>query len=394
MGDLQAIHPETVLLVLRQQFRLSAAGAEYRQVLRLQPGQGDCHGFRIQVQAGKTAVQFLRCFQRCAAAAAQIHHQVSGIGHREQQPLQQLQRFLGRISGPFRIPLLQMADIVPDVPGINRLVVIIAVFLAVGGDIGEEPALLIPAAGHMIPLSVPAGQRHPGQIKEIVFGFGVEENDVMLAGEVLLRPAAAFIAPDNLIEEACFAELPVAHQPGRRGHAPVQVEIKDTRIIQQGLRDGNHPPEQAQVLFFTGVPVLVGRIARRGRSCLPALLAVRPAAHELLPGHKGRIHIDALCLSGQRPDLIRQLHHTAAYQQVFTVSVYFPFRLHLFKHALAPPVPSSTQKPFTSTTVVISDSETPFAGFSVLPVLPPAHPGTAPAPRFAPAVHRLPGPRQ
>ena len=83
----------------------------------------------------------------------------------------------------------------------------------------------------------------------------------MLAGKILFRPAAALISPDDLVEEAGFAELPVAHQACGSRHTPVQVKIEYARLVQEQLRDGNDPAQQAQVLFFAGIPVIIGRIA-------------------------------------------------------------------------------------------------------------------------------------
>ncbi|MBP5726808.1 MAG: hypothetical protein J6Y48_07005, partial [Clostridia bacterium] len=71
------------------------------------------------------------------------------------------------------------------------------------------------------------------------------------------------------------------------------------------------------------------------------------------PGTKrsSQFGLNALRLARQCAEFLRQLHHTAADQQVFTVPEYFTIHLHLFKHASAPPVLS--QQPFTSTAMII-----------------------------------------
>ena len=163
----------------------------------------------------------------------------------------------------------------------------------------------------------------------------------MLAGKSLFAPAAAFVCPDDFVQEAGLAEFPVTHQPGLGCHTPVQVKIEHAGLVQERFRDRDHPSQQAQVLFLAGIPVVIGRIVRRGRARLPALFAIGPAAHKLFAGHKGRIHIHALRLAGQRADLIRQFHHAAADQQVFTVPEYFTIHFDLFRHETHP-LPTTT----------------------------------------------------
>ena len=263
-----------------------------------------------------------------------------------------------------------MADIRPDVARIDRLVVVVAVFLAVRGDPGKHPSLFVPPAGHMVPPLPAPGQRNAGQVKEIFVALRVEQDHVVFPGEIPLRPPAALIAPDDLVEEPDLAEHLVAHDPGRRRHSPVKVQVEHTRLRQQLLPDGNDPPQEPQVLLLAGIPVLVRRIARSRRPRPPSLLAVRTAAYKLLPGHEGRVHIDALCLPGQRPDLFRQFHHASADQQVLPVAEHFPVHRNLFKHVPGLPALSGV--------------------VSVPPVLLQAYSGMPPAPRPPPAGFRLP----
>ena len=164
----------------------------------------------------------------------------------------------------------------------------------------------------------------------------------MLPGKMPPGPSAALVCPDDLVQEPGFPEHLVAHHPGRRRHAPVQVQVHDARLIQQIPRRPDHPPQQPQVFLFPGIPVRVGGIAGRRGARPPSGFPVGAPAHKLLAGHEGRIQVHALRLPGHCAECLRQRHYIPALQQVFPRTKHFLLHADLFKHPCFPPV-----SPFT-----------------------------------------------
>ena len=159
----------------------------------------------------------------------------------------------------------------------------------------------------------------------------------MLPGKMPLRPAAALIGPDDLVQEPGLPEHLVAHDPRLRCHAPVQVQVKHAGLVQQFPCRPHQAAQQPQVFLFPGIPVAVRRIPRRRTSRPPSLFPVRPAAHKLFSRHERRIQVNALGPPVQGPEFRRQRQHIAALQQVLSLPEYFLLHADRFKHG-APPV--------------------------------------------------------
>ena len=154
----------------------------------------------------------------------------------------------------------------------------------------------------------------------------------MLPGKELLAASAAFIAPDDLVQEAFPAENPVAENPGLGAHPPVQMQAEHALRPQELPAHGDHPAQQAQVALLVGKLVLIGRQAQARGALPPSLFPQRALPFEASAGHEGGIQIHALHLARERPDLLREPLDAAADQKVGALSVHSPVHRNLPIH--------------------------------------------------------------
>ena len=153
----------------------------------------------------------------------------------------------------------------------------------------------------------------------------------MLPGKGPLRPAAALIGPDHLVQEQVPSEDLIAENARPGAHAPIEMETEHAGIAEQPPGRPDHAGQQAQISLLVRRGVLVGRQPDLGRSPLPAFGAPGPGARELFARHEGRIQIDALNLPGQAADLLRKRPDIPLDQQIFPAAEDFPLHFNRYK---------------------------------------------------------------
>ena len=226
-----------------------------------------------------------------------------------------------------------MGDVRPYIAGVDGRVVVVAVDLTAGLDLGIGAAVLVHAATHVILAVLGALQRDAAQVEMVILRLGVEEDRVVLAGEVLLRAAAALVAPDDLVEEELFAEDLVADHPSVGAGMPVQVQGQHARALQQGIGILHQAAQEAQICLPGAVAVRIGGVLRRGTARLPACLTKAAAAGEAVARHEGRVDVHALDLAGiLRQHAGKRRAAIAAQEQITPLAGDFPGHMNRFKH--------------------------------------------------------------
>ena len=155
----------------------------------------------------------------------------------------------------------------------------------------------------------------------------------MLAGEVLLRAAAALVGPDDFVEEELLTKDLVADQPAVGGGMPVQVEGQHARAAEQLVGVLDQPAQEGQVGVLGAVAIRIGGEFRRGTAGFPAGLAKTTAAGEAVAGHEGRVDVHALGLGGIiRQHAAERRAAIAAQEQIAPLADDLPGNINRFKH--------------------------------------------------------------
>ena len=146
---------------------VQGAGAVEGLVVAVQAGGGGQDGLGAVIHANIAAVEGLSSLHGRAGAAAQVDDQVAVLHNGLEDAVQEPEGLLGCVAGTFRVTLLQMGDVRPHVAGVDGRIVIIAVDLAAGLDLGIGAPVLIHAAAHVILAVLGALQRHAAQVEVI-----------------------------------------------------------------------------------------------------------------------------------------------------------------------------------------------------------------------------------
>ena len=277
---------------------VQGAGAGEHLAAVVQAAGGGQDGLGAVVHADVLAAQGVGGLHGGAGAAAQVDDQIAGAHDGLEDTIQELQRLLGGVAGAFRVALLQVGDVRPDVAGVDGRVVIIAVNLAAGLDLGVGAAILIHAAAHVVLAVLGALQGDAAQVEMVVLRAGVEQDGVVLAGEVFLRAAAAFVAPDDLVEEELLAKDLVADDAAVGRGVPVQVDGQHAGLAEQRVGVLDQPAQEVQVSRLVLKFVCKSGELGGGTARLPASLTEAATAGEAVPGHEGRVDVHALGLAG------------------------------------------------------------------------------------------------
>ena len=265
------LHKAVVLAARRLHVVAHARRPAQRRLAEALARHGDRQ--RALVHAQEAAVQVGRSHGRRAAAREQIAHQVALLRRAFDDALQQADGLLRVVAGALRVLLLQVAHVVPHVARIHRLVVVIAVLLAGGHDRAVCAAVLVDAALHVIAAGLAAGDGHRPEVEVIRARLRVEQDHVVLSGEVRPRPPAGLIGPDDLVEEIALAEDLVHQQAHVRVHAAVDVQEDGAFLLHQVARERKRVAHHGKVRLAAGPAVVVRGQGDGGRAGLVALFA-------------------------------------------------------------------------------------------------------------------------
>lgn len=125
--------------------------------------------------ANKKAPAELCGYSRCGTASGkQIAHEIAGARRGKDDPAQKGFRLLRAKPGAFRVALMQMFHIIPNIAGKNRSIFRISIGFPTGTDGKANAAMRIYASFHVVALFRAARDAHGSDVKVYGFGFAVK----------------------------------------------------------------------------------------------------------------------------------------------------------------------------------------------------------------------------
>lgn len=139
---------------------------------------------------------------RDAATAEAIEHNVVGFGGSKQDAFEQRSGLLRGIAAAFRIALVQVADVAPDIRRRHQALGGVGIHASVCADAPRDLPMLVLVLTHMVAFVVAAFLADALAVKAVARGFCIEEQRIVLASIAPVAASPRLIMPDDLVLKA------------------------------------------------------------------------------------------------------------------------------------------------------------------------------------------------